>query len=116
MRGKFDALSPRARRSLYRIAQECLTNVVQHAAATECRVCVDIENGRARLVVRDNGRGFEPEIALEQEHDSEHFSLRGMQNRAHSLGGICDIFSQPGAGTSVVIDIPVNRDAEKERL
>ena len=106
IRGSFNTLSPRARRSLYRIAQECLTNIVHHAAATESRICVDVENGRARLVVRDNGRGFEPDIALAQEHDQEHFGLRGMQNRARSLGGTCDIFSQPAAGSSIVIDIP----------
>lgn len=106
IRGSFDTLSPRACRSLYRMTQECLTNIVHHAAATEARVCVDVENGRARLVVRDNGRGFEPDIALAQEHGQEHFGLRGMQNRAYSLGGTCDIFSQPEAGTSIVIDIP----------
>ena len=69
-------------------------------------VVAEAENGRARLVVRDNGRGFEPDIALAQEHGQEHFGLRGMQNRAYSLGGTCDIFSQPEAGTSIVIDIP----------
>ncbi|MEZ4590395.1 MAG: histidine kinase [Chloroflexota bacterium] len=106
IRGSFGTLSPRACRSLYRMTQECLTNIVHHAAATEARVCVDVENGRARLVVRDNGRGFEPDIALAQEHGQEHFGLRGMQNRAYSLGGTCDIFSQPEAGTSIVIDIP----------
>lgn len=108
IRGDFNALSSRARRSLYRIAQECLTNVVQHAAASESRVCVDVEDGRAQLVVRDNGRGFEPDQAVVQEHGREHFGLRGMQDRARSLGGTCDIFSQPGAGTSVVIDVPAN--------
>ena len=106
IRGSFNTLSPRACRSLYRMTQECLTNIVHHAAATEAKVCVDVENGRARLVVRDNGRGFEPDIALAQEHGQEHFGLRGMQNRAYSLGGTCDIFSQPEAGTSIVIDIP----------
>lgn len=106
IRGSFNTLSPRACRSLYRMTQECLTNIVHHAAATEARVCVDVENGRARLVVRDNGRGFEPDIALAQEHGQEHFGLRGMQNRAYSLGGTCDIFSQPEAGTSIVVDIP----------
>lgn len=106
IRGSFNTLSPRARRSLYRIAQECLTNIVHHAAASKSRICVDVENGRARLVVRDNGRGFEPDIALAQEHDEEHFGLRGMQQRARTLGGTCDIFSQPDAGSSIVIDIP----------
>ncbi|MGB0384820.1 MAG: GAF domain-containing sensor histidine kinase [Ardenticatenaceae bacterium] len=107
VRGDFASLSPPARRSMYRICQEALTNIVHHAAANQARICVDVAEGRARLVVRDNGRGFEPAIALAQEHNREHFGLCGMQERARSLKGTCDIFSKPGAGTSIVIDIPV---------
>ena len=107
VRGDFHTLSPLAKRSIYRICQEALTNIVHHAAANEARICLDVYDGRARLVVRDNGRGFEPAIALAQEHNREHFGLRGMQERAQSLKGTCDIFSKPGAGTSIVIDIPV---------
>lgn len=108
IRGEFESLSAPARRSLYRMAQESLSNVVHHAAASEARVCLDVDQGRARLVVRDDGRGFEPDVALTRQYDQEHFGLRGMQARARLLGGACDIFSQPGAGTSVVIDIPAN--------
>jgi signal transduction histidine kinase len=108
IRGDFEALSPPARRSLYRLAQECLSNVVHHAAASEAQVCLDVDSGRARLAVRDDGRGFEPEVALTQVHGAEHFGLRGMQERARALGGTCDIFSRPEAGTSVVVDIPAN--------
>ena len=108
VRGDFSALSSRARRSMYRICQEALTNTVHHAAADEARICVDVVDGRARLVIRDNGRGFEPAIAMTQEYEEEHFGLRGMQERAQMLNGTCDIFSQPSAGTSIVIDIPAN--------
>jgi signal transduction histidine kinase len=108
VRGDFSALSSRARRSMYRICQEALTNTVHHAAANEARICVDVVDGRARLVIRDNGRGFEPAIAMTQEYEQEHFGLRGMQERARMLNGTCDIFSQPSAGTSIVIDIPAN--------
>jgi len=112
IRGDFGALSARARRSLYRISQEALTNIVYYAAASQASVCVDVANGRAILSIRDNGRGFEPEVALAQEHGREHFGLRGMQERTRSLGGTCDIFSQPGAGTSIIIDIPANMTLE----
>jgi len=107
IRGDFAILSPFAKRSLYRICQEALTNTVHHAAATKARICLDIVDGSAKLVVRDNGRGFEPNMALIQQHNREHFGLRGMQERVQTLKGTCDIFSQPGAGTSIVIDIPV---------
>jgi signal transduction histidine kinase len=114
IRGTLDDLSAPARRSLFRMAQECLSNVVHHAAASEAQVCLDVAAGRARLAVRDDGRGFEPDVALTQQYDREHFGLRGMQARARALGGTCDIFSQPGAGTSVVIDIPANARLQEE--
>ena len=107
IRGDFSSLSPQAQRALYRISQESLTNIVHHAAASNARVCVDIYNQFARLVVRDDGRGFEPTTALIQNYDKEHFGLRGMQDRTRSLGGTCDIFSQPNAGTSIVVEFPI---------
>lgn len=107
VRGDFSTLSALAKRSIYRICQEALTNIVHHAAASEARICLDIVNGRAKLIVRDNGRGFEPTIVLAQQQNREHFGLRGIQERTQSLKGTCDIFSEPGAGTSIVIDIPV---------
>ncbi|MCP4427891.1 MAG: hypothetical protein GY803_25690 [Chloroflexi bacterium] len=107
VRGEFGELSPQARRSLYRISQEALANIGHHAAAGEARVCVEVANGRAQLSVRDNGRGFEPQTALAREYGREHFGLRGIRERALALGGECHIFSQPGAGASVVVDIPV---------
>lgn len=108
VRGEFGALSYRAQRSLYRISQEALTNAVHHAAAEEVEICVDVADNRGRLVVRDDGRGFEPQVALSKAYGHEHFGLRGMLDRAHSLGGTCDIFSRPGAGTSIVVDIPAH--------
>ena len=107
IRGDFSSLLPQAQRALYRISQECLTNIAHHAGASNARVCVDIYNQFARLVVRDNGRGFEPTEALTQNYDKEHFGLRGMQDRSRSLGGTCDIFSQPDAGTSIVVEFPI---------
>lgn len=108
VRGSFGDLSPDVWRSLYRICQESLTNVVHRAAATHVHVCLDVEDGRAWLIVRDNGRGFETALALAQEYGQEHFGLRGIQDRARSLGGTCDIFSQHGEGTSIVVDLPAN--------
>ncbi|MCP5101037.1 MAG: GAF domain-containing protein [Chloroflexi bacterium] len=107
IRGDFASLSPLARRSLYRISQEALNNIAYHAHASEARVCVDIENGRSQLVIRDNGVGFLPQTALNREYTHDHFGLQGILKRSQSIGGECHIFSKPGEGTSIVVDIPV---------
>lgn len=108
VRGDFSALSPPVRRSIYRIAQEALANVVQHAGAGESRICIDVHDGQVQFVVRDNGRGFDPQAILSQSYSKDHFGLRGIQERAAALGGTCRIYSQPDAGASIIIELPAN--------
>jgi signal transduction histidine kinase len=110
VRGGFQRLSPGVRRGLYRIAQEAITNVAQHAAASQVSICLDVQPGEALLTVRDNGRGFNPASALARERDREHFGLRGIQDRAAALGGVAEFLSQPGAGTTVMMTLPLNGD------
>jgi signal transduction histidine kinase len=105
VRGDFNLLNTRARRGLYRIAQEALNNVVRHAGASQAQVCLDILNGQAMLAVRDNGRGFDPHVAMAREINREHFGLRGIRDRAASLGGTTEIVSQPGAGATVLVSL-----------
>ena len=81
---------------------------MHHAGASNSRICVDVSNGRAQSIIRDDGRGFDPQAILSQTYSDDHFGLRGMQERALALGGTCRIYSQPDAGTSIVIDLPAN--------
>jgi len=103
--GDFVRLSSQVRRSLYRIAQEALANVAHHAAASEASVNLEVAEHHARLIIEDNGRGFNPEVALAREYNREHFGLHGIQQRAMSLGGACHIQSQLGAGSKIVVEI-----------
>jgi len=105
--GDFSRLSSRTRRSLYRISQEALANTAHHAVASEAHVCVEVTAHQVVLSARDNGRGFDPDQALRREYGREHFGLWGMRDRAQSHGGTCEINSQPGAGTSIIVDIPI---------
>jgi len=105
--GDFSQLSSRTRRSLYRISQEALANTAHHAIASEAHVCVEVTAHQVVLSARDNGRGFDPDLALKREYGREHFGLWGMRDRAQSHGGTCEIISQPGAGTSIIVDIPI---------
>ncbi len=108
VRGGFSRLTSQQRRNLYRVAQEGLVNVARHSEATEAQVTLEIALNETRLIIFDNGRGFDPSLALAREYDREHFGLKGIQERAHYLDGICEITSQPGTGTTIVVTIPLS--------
>ena len=88
----------------YRIAQEALTNVARHSFAGRVDVALGTEKGILTLAVSDNGRGFN---ALELS-ESECLGVAGMQERASLAGGILEVQSRPGKGTSVYFRVPIN--------
>jgi signal transduction histidine kinase len=92
---------------LFRIIQEALSNARRHAAATSVQVTFETGNGGLRMLVEDNGRGFDPALAAKS--DDGHFGLRTMRERAEQVGGTLDVRSAPGAGTCVVADLPLQR-------
>jgi signal transduction histidine kinase len=89
--------------ALFRILQEALTNVVRHAEATRVDVSLTVEDGRVRLVVRDNGRGV-PAAAVT---DPRSLGLLGMRDRAVLIGGDVSVCGGPGAGTTVTVELPL---------
>lgn len=90
--------------ALYRMVQEALTNVVKHSGATRAQVEIGTEGDAVRVVVRDEGRGFE----VEREQDSgSGLGLFGLRERAEYVGGSVDIVSGVGHGTTVIIDVPL---------
>jgi len=91
--------------SLYRMAQEALTNVVRHAEASEARVEMRIEGDDLVLTVRDNGKGFDPEIAEKK----KSFGIMGIRERAHTLGGRASIARLEAGGTLVEVVVPIAR-------
>jgi signal transduction histidine kinase len=88
---------------LYRITQESLTNIAKHARAEHVTVTVDQpEDGRVRLRVTDDGVGFD--IGNDAQRLSEgHFGLAGMRERASLVGGVLEVTSEPGHGTTVEV-------------
>lgn len=94
--------------TVYRIVQECLTNVARHAAATRSDIHVTrINDSRLRDVVKvavhDNGKGF----AQQREREATRFGLIGMRERVQALNGEFNIDSRPGEGVTVTAVIPV---------
>ncbi|MDQ3694371.1 MAG: sensor histidine kinase [Chloroflexota bacterium] len=92
---------------LYRVAQEALTNVAKHAAAS--RVGIDLERQAAdvTLAVEDDGIGFDPKQETARDGRGLGLGLFGMAERVSLVGGTCSIWSQPGRGTEIFAFIPL---------
>ncbi len=88
--------------TLFRVAQEALTNVVRHAKATEVRVDLVQTGDELVLTVHDNGVGIDPGLT----EGVQSLGLFGMRERAHLLGGTCSIDGGPGRGTTVIARLP----------
>lgn len=109
--GDFNSLSAGLRRTIYRMAQEALANSARHSGAQTARLNLNINEDRVDLSITDQGRGFNPEIALSRSLNREHFGLQGIRERAHTLGGSCEIASKPGEGTRITIELPLRGQA-----
>jgi signal transduction histidine kinase/ligand-binding sensor domain-containing protein len=101
-----DALPENLRINFYRIVQESLNNVMKHSQATEVKIRVTRDDKRMILTVHDNGIGFIPNNRPSKSGKSG-FGLTGMQERAHSLGGVFRFRSAPAQGTTLTVEIPI---------
>lgn len=86
--------------ALYRAAQEAITNARRHGRAGEVTVAVTFGAAETRLVVTDDGRGFD------QQEPRTGFGLLGLRERAALLGGTVTIDSSVGTGTQVAVTVP----------
>jgi PAS domain S-box-containing protein len=91
--------------ALFRIAQELLTNVTRHAAASQVHIQLSQDADQVTLVVTDNGKG----LIMENLSTPSTCGLRGMQERATLLGGHFSIVGKPGKGTTAYASIPVSK-------
>jgi ligand-binding sensor domain-containing protein/signal transduction histidine kinase len=104
--GTFRPLAQSVEDNLLRIGQEAMNNAVKHAQAQRILVNLVFDARRVQLIVRDDGRGFDNEVA--QNGRGGHFGLIGMRERAEQLGGTLSIHSADGSGTEVVADVPIS--------
>jgi signal transduction histidine kinase len=95
-------LSPETEVALYRIVQEALNNVVQHAHASHADVILDRRDGHVLAIVEDNGCGFDPKDVGK----NDRLGLLGIRERAEALGGTLLIESAPGSGTTIRVEVP----------
>jgi signal transduction histidine kinase len=88
--------------ALYRVVQESLTNIVKHAKADQVSVSLARKNATVAAVIEDNGAGFDSRRVRE-----EAIGLLGMRERLALLDGRLEVESRPGAGTTVVAEVPL---------
>jgi signal transduction histidine kinase len=96
--------SPEIEVTLYRIAQEAITNIMRHAKATEASVVLMCRETEIVLIIEDNGQGFDTKDA----GSSKTLGLVGMRERAALVGGGLVIDSESGKGTTIRVRIPLN--------
>jgi signal transduction histidine kinase len=101
-------LPPPVETALYRIAQEALTNVVQHACARQVSLLLEARAEVVVLIVEDDGCGFEVDQLIRSPLNERWLGLHGMRERAELLDGRLTIESTPGAGTTVFVEVPLD--------
>ncbi|MGA9755340.1 MAG: PAS domain S-box protein [Desulfobaccales bacterium] len=94
---------------IYRIFQECLTNISKHADATEVGISLKEDNSLISLIFHDNGTGFDPGQISDRRAAGRGLGLAALDERARMLGGGLEIRSQPGSGTRVTVVIPIDQ-------
>ena len=105
--GEPQRLAPDKELALYRITQEALNNVRQHAQASLVRVHLSFEEDRVQITIQDNGRGFAAPQGWPAFAAQGRLGLLGMDERARSQGGTVTHQSEPGHGTIVIVDMPI---------
>jgi signal transduction histidine kinase len=91
---------------LYKIAQEALNNSLKHAAATSITVRLGTDDQGLALEIADNGRGFD--VSAGPNHQGG-LGFASMRERVERLGGVLEVHSTPGQGTTVRVRLPTKR-------
>ena len=89
--------------ALFRMVQEAVTNIRKHSGVKRAVVKFEDNSANLTLVIKDEGIGFEPNNT----GDKESYGILGMKERVNLFGGKLDIISAPGAGTQVIIQVPL---------
>jgi signal transduction histidine kinase len=104
--GELAGLGERINISIYRIVQECLTNIARHAAASHVSIDLDNRGGQLELRVSDDGRG------MDMTGITGGLGLIGMRERVEALGGSFLLESGPGKGVRIMASMPATTNAD----
>ena len=93
--------------TIYRIIQECLTNIAKHAQATHVSISIKKKDGQVIFLLEDNGKGFNVKEILGKDLSKKGLGLSAMYERIRMIGASLDIWSQEGSGTKITFTIPI---------
>ncbi len=102
-----DLFSQQDQINIYRIIQECLTNIIKHSHGSHFSVVIKQQDKQVSLTVQDNGRGFDVKEILTRRVGRRGIGLTAMQERVRMLGGRLDIWSREDSGTRINCNIPI---------
>jgi signal transduction histidine kinase len=102
-------LPERVRLALFRIYQQAVANIIRHAQASKITIRFNLDDHSVRLVIEDNGRGFDVPERLVGLVRKGHLGLVGAAERAEAIGGKLTISSRPGKGTKIIVDVDLTQ-------
>ena len=105
VKGSYKSLPSQIESHLLRIGQEAVTNAIKHAGARNIRLELTYSDVALVLSVHDDGCGFNHTQTLSSA--TGHFGLLGMRERAEKIGGILEVVSAPGKGTTILVNVPL---------
>jgi signal transduction histidine kinase len=102
-----ERLAPEIEATIYRAAQEALTNILRHAEARRVSLILERRTDHVLAIVEDEGRGFDVDAVMNAAETKRWLGLLGMKERVALVGGTLQVESTLGAGTTLFIRIPV---------
>jgi signal transduction histidine kinase len=93
--------------TIYRIIQECLTNIAKYAHATYVSIVISKEDDGVLFSVEDDGKGFDLKKVSSKDPGEKGLGLAAMYERARMLGGYLEVWSQESKGTKITFKIPI---------
>ena len=102
-----DVLTSERATTIYRVVQEALANVANHAGARHASVIVTLRGDEVRLIVEDDGLGFDIDAPPPRAPAERRLGLVGMRERVALVGGEIAIESSPGDGTTIYVTLPI---------
>lgn len=107
VKGEARRLMPEIELMLFRVVQETFSNIRRHARASHVTLELEFQPDRLRVIVEDDGRGFNAPEKISDLVSSDRLGLIGMYERVRAIGGTLTIHSEVGRGTSVIVEVPL---------